>query len=322
MIITNVLASVIIPIFNVEKYLRECLDSVLSQTYNNLEIILVDDGSSDNSGKIADKYAKKDSRITIIRKQNEGVSKTKNLGIKIATGKFITFIDADDYIRDDFVENLVNDMVKHDAPIATTATEMCAIDQDTSVNIEVCSQFEALERMFYGTLEKSENGVQMFDRQLLVENKVLFDAEMKIGEDFDFFVQALCRCNRVVIDYRKMYYYRPNPNSAMHQKINEGLMKAVTNFSSVGERLVKKHPDLQKAVDAKKFNDSVALAMRGYHARLEWRDDFEKLLYNIKSLKWQVLFDRKARTKVRVAAFVYSISGSYVGTTILRRIKR
>lgn len=318
----NTTTSVIIPIYNVEKYLSECLDSVINQTYRNLEIILVDDGSSDSSGKIANKYAKKDTRITIIHKQNEGVSVAKNLGIKTATGKFITFIDADDYIRKDFVENLVNDMSKHNAQIVTTATEMHTIDQDTSADIEVFSQFETLERMFYGTLEKSENGVQMFDRQLLAKHKILFDPKKKIGEDFDFFAQALRHCNRVVIDYRKMYYYRSNPTSAMHQKINAGLMKAVTNFSSVGEGLTKIYPELRKAVDAKKFNDSVALAMRSYHARLEWCEDYDKLLYNIKSLKWQILLDRKVRAKVRIAAFVYCTAGNQIGTRVLRRIKR
>jgi glycosyltransferase involved in cell wall biosynthesis len=287
-----------------------------------LEIILIDDGSSDKSGKIADEFEKKDRRAKVVHKQNEGVSVAKNLGVHNATGKLITFIDADDYIREDFIENLVSDMTKYNTFIATTATEICPINEDNSEIVETYSRYEAFEKMFYDTLEKSNNGIQMFDRQLLIENKMLFDPEKKVGEDFDFFTQALSHCDKVAVDYRKMYYYRPNPASTMHQKINEGLMRAVTNFSSIGEKLVEKYPDLQKAIDSKKFNDSVSLSMRSYHVRQEWKEDFEKLEYNIRSLKWQVLFDSKAREKVRVAAFVYCIFGNHIGTIILRRIKK
>lgn len=317
----NKLISVVIPVFNVEKYLSECLDSILVQTYESLEVILVDDGSFDDSRKIADDYAERDKRIKVIHKRNEGVSMAKNIGIRSATGKYITFVDADDYIRKDFIENLVNDATRYKALIVTT-TKMCPIDEDNHENIEVYSQYEAFERMFYGTLEKSENGVQMFDRQLLVENSIMFDPEKKVGEDFDFFAQALSYCDNVVVDYRKMYYYRPNPTSIMHQKINEGLIKAMENFSSVGEKLIKRYPQLQNAIDAKKFSDSVSLSIRGYRDREEWKEDFRLFGYNIRNLKWQILFDSKARKKIRAAALVYCIFGNHIGTIMLRRIKK
>jgi hypothetical protein len=108
----------------------------------------------------------------------------------------------------------------------------------------------------------------------------------------------------------------------MHQKINEGLMKSVTNFSSIGEELVKKHPGLQKAVDVKRFSDSVSLAMRSYDVRGEWRSEFRNSEYNIRNFKWRVLFDGKARKKVRAAAFVYCIFGNHIGTITLRKIKK
>lgn len=319
---TNVLVTVCIPVYNTEKYLIECLESVLRQKYENLEILLVNDGSLDSSGSIADQYARRDSRVEVIHKQNEGVSKAKNLAIKKATGKFITFIDSDDYIREDFIENLVNDMTNYGVLIATTPTEICPISEDDLANIAVYSQYETLEKMFYGTLERSENGMQMFDRNLLVDNDILFDPTKKIGEDFDFFVRVLTYCKEVVVDYRKMYYYRPNPTSTMHQKVNKNLMNAVANFSSIGEKLLKKYPDLQGAINAKKFSDSVSLAMRGYHVRNEWRDEFEELEYNIRSIRWRVLLDNKARKKVRVAALIYCALGIHAGTVTLRRLKK
>ena len=108
----NKLISIIIPVYNVEKYLEDCLNSVVNQTYKNLEIILIDDGSTDNSGKICDLYAKKDNRIVVIHKENAGVSSARNVGLKIAKGLYIGFVDPDDYIAEDMYEILYQNIIK------------------------------------------------------------------------------------------------------------------------------------------------------------------------------------------------------------------
>ena len=92
------LISIIVPVYNVDKYLSKCIDSIISQTYNDIELILVDDGSPDNSPKICDEYARKDNRIIVIHKENGGVSSARNAGLDIAKGKYIGFVDPDDYI--------------------------------------------------------------------------------------------------------------------------------------------------------------------------------------------------------------------------------
>ena len=98
------LITIVIPVYKVEKYLEKSINSVINQTYQNLEIILVDDGSPDNCPQICEKYAKKDNRIKVIHKENGGLSDARNAGIDIAKGKYITFIDSDDYVTDDYVE--------------------------------------------------------------------------------------------------------------------------------------------------------------------------------------------------------------------------
>ncbi len=314
--------SIVVPVYRAEKYLAECIDSLLSQTHSNLEIILVNDGSPDASGRIISEYTKREGRIKEIHKKNGGVSSAKNAGIEQATGDYITFIDSDDYIRADFIENLVNDMEEHGVSIVTTGTAMLPIEEDSMPNVKVYNRLSVYEKMFYGTLENAENGMQMLDRALVVDNNIRFKSSKKIGEDFDFFAQALEFCDKVAVDYRKMYYYRPNPASAMNQQINQGLMQSIDNFSSIGEHLTLQYPDLKKAVDAKRFNDSAALAMRSYHARDEWQEDYSRLMRNIRALKWQTLLDKKVRKKVRAAALIYCAVGNKIGTIILRRIKK
>lgn len=102
------LISVVVPIYNVEKYIEKCIDSIINQTYTNLEIILVDDGSPDKCGKICDEYAKRDKRIKVIHKENGGVSSARNIGLDNLNGEYVTFIDADDYISNNYCEELLN----------------------------------------------------------------------------------------------------------------------------------------------------------------------------------------------------------------------
>lgn len=116
--------SIIVPVYNAEKYLKKCINSIINQTYSNLEIILIDDGSTDNSGNICDEFAKKDNRILVIHKKNEGLSATRNVGIEKATGEFIGFVDSDDYIEKDMYEILYKDITRYDADVASISISM------------------------------------------------------------------------------------------------------------------------------------------------------------------------------------------------------
>ena len=105
--------SIVVPIYKVEKYIKKCIDSIIEQTYKNLEIILVDDGSPDGCAKICDEYAKKDKRIKAIHKENGGLSDARNVGIDISTGKYICFVDSDDYIENNYIELLYKCIVEN-----------------------------------------------------------------------------------------------------------------------------------------------------------------------------------------------------------------
>ena len=110
--------SIIVPIYKVEKYLNRCIDSILNQTYKNIEVILVDDGSPDRCGAICDNYSKIDKRIKVIHKKNEGLAEARNAGIKIATGEYISFVDSDDFINKNMYKVLYENAIKYDADIS------------------------------------------------------------------------------------------------------------------------------------------------------------------------------------------------------------
>lgn len=133
------LISVIIPIYNVEKYLKKCIDSIINQTYKNLEIILVDDGSPDNCGKICDEYAKKDQRIRVIHKKNGGLSDARNAGIDIAKGKYIAFVDSDDYVEKEYIEIMYKELKKNNVKIV-----QCGINK-ISDNEEIIDNYGYLK---------------------------------------------------------------------------------------------------------------------------------------------------------------------------------
>ena len=119
----NDLVSVIVPIYKVEEYLRECVDSIINQTYKNLEIILVDDGSPDKCGEICDEYARNDSRITVYHKENGGLSDARNYGIDRCNGEYITFVDSDDVLKSNFVETLMGLIEEYDADVAVSGVK-------------------------------------------------------------------------------------------------------------------------------------------------------------------------------------------------------
>lgn len=211
----NIKVSIVIPVYNVENYLDKCIKSVISQTHKNLEIILVDDGSTDKSGKIADFYKKKDDRIKVIHKKNEKVSAARNTGIDVATGEYVCFADADDYLMPDYVEYLLGMAVDNDADVALTKDMFTTFhpNQVEGDNIQTRTPEQATIDILTYNLPI---GVycKMFRRSFLGE-EIRFVPHIYIGEGFNFNTMAFQRANKVVEGNRRIYFYRrDNPTSA------------------------------------------------------------------------------------------------------------
>ena len=217
---TKDLISVIIPVYNVEQYLSRCIDSVINQTYKNLEIILIDDGSTDNSGKICDEYATKDKRIKVIHKQNWGVASARNIGLDIAKGEYIGFVDSDDYIEPDMYEILYSLLIKN------------------KVKVSCCDYFifNKKEKKYVPSLDNTINGVLSFNETLntntghsgcnvnklysknLIEN-IRFNETLIFGEDYVFMIDIFMKAKKIAFCKDVKYYYYYNTNSVTKRKI-------------------------------------------------------------------------------------------------------
>lgn len=216
--------SVIIPVYNVEKYIRKCIESVCGQTYRNLEIILIDDGSPDKSGAICDEYAATDSRIKVIHTENGGVSRARNIGLDMATGKYIGFIDSDDYIKPGMYETLACRMEKEDADTAIcgfiSVNEEGEVLPDKQIpmpaNDMVMTREEAVRQLAGSDYVCFITVTNRLYRKEVFQ-KIRFP-EKKRYEDEYIAHHVLWKCRKVIVLNEPQYYYVHHSDSFMEQE--------------------------------------------------------------------------------------------------------
>lgn len=202
------LISVIIPVYNVEKYLEKCVQSVINQTYKNLEIILVDDGSTDSSGKMCDEISKTDSRIKVIHKKNGGISDTRNAALKIATGDYFGFVDSDDYIASDMFETLCNLLENNNSDISIVSFyefyKNKLIGVRDSKNLENLSKLDAIKELLI------DSKIQSYTWNKLFKKELFNNLEFPVGKNFEDIATTLLlfeRANKVTLLEEPKYYY-------------------------------------------------------------------------------------------------------------------
>lgn len=210
------LISVIVPIYNVEKYLSKCINSILEQTYKNLEIILIDDGSDDSSPQICDKYSKKDKRIKVIHKENKGVSSSRNKGLELSTGKYIVFVDSDDYIDKQMIEKLYNNLIENKADISV-CNHYYNYQKDTFELKKFLHQ-----KLTIDNNDKFYNIYNDYSLSTIIPWGKIYKKEIfanirypigKIHEDEAIILDILTKASRVSYFDEPLYYYVKRDNS-------------------------------------------------------------------------------------------------------------
>ncbi|MCP0888046.1 glycosyltransferase family 2 protein [Ligilactobacillus sp. WILCCON 0076] len=248
--------SIVVPVFNASKYLAKCIESIEQQTYRNLEIILVDDGSTDDSKKIISFYAKSDCRIKPIYKKNTGVSNTRNVGLSKATGKYVCFSDADDYLMKDYIEYLMLLIKNNNADISLT-TKMFGDFDTKQVKKDKVKLMTSSEAVIGILAYNIPIGVysKMFRNNFLKKNNLNFIEELYMGEGFNFNIDCFQRAKSICVGRRKIYYYRRNNLNSVTTKFSVSKWRnALEAINSIENRLIiKRNEDIENALKFAKW---------------------------------------------------------------------
>lgn len=233
----NKLISIIVPVYNVENYIQQCLKSLMVQTYKNIEIIIIDDGSTDNTGKICDDYAKIDNRITIVHKKNEGVSSARNTGLNIAKGEIIAFCDGDDYPNNNMYELMYNKMKEYDADIVISNYNIIKNDKviqkpDFKMIPNLMNKNEFLYYMS-GKYYRGFTANKLYNKSLISKSKVFFNNDITRCEDMLFNVQLSEFLEKAVYINEHLYNYRFVINSASHCKYNSAILSELEAYEMI-----------------------------------------------------------------------------------------
>ena len=260
------LVSIVVPVYKVENYIRECIDSILSQKYKFFELILVDDGSPDNCGKICDEYASIDRRIRVIHKENGGLSDARNAGINIATGDYITFIDSDDYVSMHYVSEMIAAAETTHADIVQGQMTRIAesLDEDCFIGEKIYDGKEAFKQLL------TWNEIKVYAWGKLYKRKI-FDSIRyplgKLNEDCFTTYKTLLLSSKVVSIGKCLYYYRQTPNSILNRDFSYrrfDLWEAVYNIENY---LMTSHCDCKEEFEYYKMRVGINLINESAHSK-------------------------------------------------------
>lgn len=329
--VNNELISVIIPVYQVEKYLVRCLESVVNQTYKNLEIILVDDGSTDASGEICDEYAEKDDRIKVIHKENGGLSSARNAGLDIAQGEYIAFVDSDDWVTTDYVEYLYEILIRNDADFSMA--NMMRTTKNTGIayvpfvgNEIVLNRDDFLKRLF--KVETQEN-VQYACAKLY--KKTLFEKiRFPLGltaEDVPTTFQVALISNKIAYSPKVVYNYYFNPESITGIKWSNSTFDLIKIWDLIYDKAVQNgEKDIIQYAKVNRMRADFGVLFQIARAMpkmdiLENRDKIKKIQKDLKAnLKWLLLSWIPFSRKTMILCFCISFFFSMIGIRLVSKI--
>lgn len=231
--------SVIIPVYNSEKYINQCIDSVLDQTYNNIELILINDGSTDNSLEILKKYKSKFSQIKIINQNNSGVSYSRNIGLKTATGDYIMFIDSDDIIIKNYIEQMMEYLQKNNLDIIKSSYKKFKKDISNCINVSFFKENykiinkNEINKLFIETTNFNSSCMQIINKKIIDNNKIEFENNIGFAEDFLFTYKVFEVANKIGYINNNGYVCRENIKSISRTgQINKQIKNCLDTIKS------------------------------------------------------------------------------------------
>ncbi len=240
--------SIIVPVYNVEKYLEKCVDSILKQTFTDFELILVDDGSPDNSGAICDQYAEKDARVKVIHKENGGLSSARNAGIDVARGKYLGFIDSDDYIAEDMYALLYNNIVKEEADMSICGIYDVYKDKEPKILSKfrkVCTKTETMKLILDANIISVHAVNKLYKRELF--NSIRYPVGT-ITEDAAIILDIVNQCKKIIVESTQKYFYFHRENSISSKNFSKKDLQTITVWNKNERWILDNIPSLYTEV--------------------------------------------------------------------------
>lgn len=316
------LVSVVVPVYNVENYIEKCVSSLINQTYKNIEIILVDDGSPDGSYTIIDGLAKMDQRIYVIHQKNKGVSAARNAGLERSAGDYIMFVDGDDWVDPDYVSYFLT-LVKETGTLIGmnknnySASRLKITEKKYTVEAEKAIEWIYLDEIFVAVWNK------IYSRRLLVDNNISFDSSIWYGEGMLFNIQCLQYVDKVSVGEKSVYHQTYNPNSAMHKFNLKSNLCGIKSLEVQRKNWEKNTPAIEKAwaYHRYRFNRSVASGLLESNMVSEYSDLYNECIKNIrKNIMMPLKMERTF--KVKVGWILYFINPFLMAKRSLRIHKK
>lgn len=284
----SIIISIILPCYNVEKYINKTVDSILNQKFKNFELIIINDGSTDNTGNILSDFYDNHPRIKLIHQKNKGVSKSRNEGLDLATGKYIIFIDGDDWIGPTFLSEYIRLLNIDDQALIYQGFVSEYYNKNVIEKLpeRVFLEAEIAEAIIFLEEKKCLGGIwnKIFVRNIIVENNIRFDLRFSYGEDKIFTLQYLQNVNKIIFSNNTEYYYNRKAENSLSKKFHKSneLLSFVKEENNLFRKIEKKFPSilLQKIINARysSFSKYVLLSMyrKTDNATQEMRDHLRK----------------------------------------------
>jgi glycosyltransferase involved in cell wall biosynthesis len=321
----DILVSVIVPAHNVALYVEQCITSILEGSFRNIQVLVIENGSEDDTPKIVDLLAKSDSRMSVFHYPSMGVSTARNIGLQKASGDYVCFVDGDDLVSVDYIEYLLKSALRDDAEIAVCMREMSFKNEDEINRANV--HHEENELKVVGTAEDAVSSIllykisigcysKIFKRMFLEQNNILFEKQLYVGEGFNFNVKAFYNANRIVMSTHKVYYYRiSNPNSAMTKISKDKIVNGLMAMDFLSETLKDADEYVGKCLSYAKWHTNFDFLMILVAARKQFQNTvlFTDLVRNSKmghAVSRNLPVNRKDRFKAELATFNPVLAGA------------
>lgn len=246
------IVSIVIPVYNVEQYLDECMESILQQTYSKLDIILVDDGSKDHSSEMCDKYAKKDSRIQVLHKENGGLVSAWIAGVKISKGDYLVFVDSDDWVDLNMIEELVKHSIGSSKEIICSNYVIEKLEKQKSIKVKQSMkpgvyEREQLEKELFPQLLGNEvrrvhasRCMKLISKELIMQNLQYTNQQVTMGEDLNIMFAAMLDMERLVVLEEGYFYHYRLVDTSMAHKYNPKMYEKVRLLGKTLQDIIEK----------------------------------------------------------------------------------